>query len=155
MARVDVPYVQRFKDRHGKVRHYFRQPGFPRTPSRPRRPEFRRSLSPGARADQAACSGLPDKPWNARRAAGGILPVRRLPQPKGQHPDQLPQRAGADARRVRPQPRCVDLTKQAVREMLKDRADTPGAQRIFLKRLRQVLDLAVELDWLATTSLET
>lgn len=32
MARVELPYVQRFRDRHGKVRHYFRKPGCKRLP---------------------------------------------------------------------------------------------------------------------------
>lgn len=27
MAKIEIPYVQRFKDRHGKLRHYFRKPG--------------------------------------------------------------------------------------------------------------------------------
>lgn len=26
------PYVQRFQDRHGKIRFYFRRPGYPRKP---------------------------------------------------------------------------------------------------------------------------
>ena len=27
MVLINLPYVQRFKDRHGKIRHYARRPG--------------------------------------------------------------------------------------------------------------------------------
>lgn len=27
MARIDLPHIQRFRDRHGHLRHYFRKPG--------------------------------------------------------------------------------------------------------------------------------
>lgn len=39
---VRLPYVQRFVDRHGRVRYYFRRPGFERTPlpGSPGSPEF-------------------------------------------------------------------------------------------------------------------
>lgn len=30
MANINLPYVQRFKDRHGRVRHYYRRHGYPR-----------------------------------------------------------------------------------------------------------------------------
>lgn len=32
MATIELPHVQRFKDRHGKLRHYFRKPGCKRVP---------------------------------------------------------------------------------------------------------------------------
>lgn len=32
MTKIELEYVQRFRDRHGKVRHYFRRPGFKRVP---------------------------------------------------------------------------------------------------------------------------
>ena len=32
MVSVTLPYIQRFEDRHGKVRYYTRRPGFTRTP---------------------------------------------------------------------------------------------------------------------------
>lgn len=30
VAKLELKYVQRFEDRHGRVRHYYRRPGFPR-----------------------------------------------------------------------------------------------------------------------------
>jgi integrase len=32
VARIPLQYVHRFRDRHGKLRHYFRRPGFKRVP---------------------------------------------------------------------------------------------------------------------------
>lgn len=32
MAKIDLPYIQVFTDRHGHVRHYFRRAGYPRVP---------------------------------------------------------------------------------------------------------------------------
>lgn len=42
MAKIEIPYVQRFKDRHGKLRHYFRKPGCRRVqlPGAPGSQEF-------------------------------------------------------------------------------------------------------------------
>lgn len=28
MATIDLAYVQRFKDRHGRIRHYYRRKGY-------------------------------------------------------------------------------------------------------------------------------
>src|SRR6516164_4982507 len=32
MAKIDLPYIHAFKDRHGKPRAYFRRPGYKGTP---------------------------------------------------------------------------------------------------------------------------
>jgi len=32
MAQIELKFVQRFRDRHGKLRHYFRRPGAKRVP---------------------------------------------------------------------------------------------------------------------------
>jgi hypothetical protein len=32
MTSIMLPYVQEYRDRHGKVRRYFRRPGFKRVP---------------------------------------------------------------------------------------------------------------------------
>lgn len=32
MAKIELPYVQAFKDRHGRLRHYYRRPGYARLP---------------------------------------------------------------------------------------------------------------------------
>lgn len=63
-VRVSLPYVQRFTDRHGTVRHYFRRPGHPRIalPGRPNSPEFQLAY-------QAAMAGArivaPSRPASA------------------------------------------------------------------------------------------
>lgn len=70
MAKIDLPYVQVFKDRHGKLRHYYRRGRFPRIPlpGVPGSEEFmaayagRRSEAVGGRGDAETivqrCVGL-------------------------------------------------------------------------------------------------
>jgi hypothetical protein len=42
MTSIRLPYVQEYRDRHGKVRRYFRRPGFKRVtlPGTPGSPQF-------------------------------------------------------------------------------------------------------------------
>ena len=52
MAQITLPYVHEYRDRHGKIRRYFRRSGLPRVPliGAPGSPEF-------MSAYQAAMSG--------------------------------------------------------------------------------------------------
>lgn len=42
MTKVELPYIKAYRDRHGKLRHYYRRPGCPvvRLPGEPGSPEF-------------------------------------------------------------------------------------------------------------------
>jgi integrase len=66
MAWVKMQYIQRFKDRHGRVRHYLRKPGCPRTPlpGLPGSDEFMEAYREGLRAT---------RPIGAEKALPGSL----------------------------------------------------------------------------------
>jgi len=70
MTRIRLQYVHAFRDRHGKVRHYFRRPGFKQIPlpGLPGSPEF-------MEAYQAALSGMtaPPSMIGASRTTAGTL----------------------------------------------------------------------------------
>ena len=67
MTRLRLQYVHRFRDRHGRMRHYFRRDGFPRValPGLPGSAEF-------MAAYQAALAGAP-LPIGAGRTQPGSL----------------------------------------------------------------------------------
>ena len=70
MAQITLPYVHEYRDRHGKIRRYFRRSGLPRVPliGAPGSPEF-------MAAYQAATSGLPPAPQsgNGPGTFGGLV----------------------------------------------------------------------------------
>jgi integrase len=148
MARVEVPYVQRFKDRHGRVRHYFRHPKLKRVAlPDPTDPTF------AAAYHQALAQTA--RPVAASQTKPGTLGALLVEYYLSDGFRALKTITQANNRNVLERMRAdyghnlvADLTKQAVRDMLKERLDTPSAARNYLKRLRQVLDLAVELDWI-------
>lgn len=53
MTKIQLPYIKAYKDRHGKLRHYFRRPGCP-TVSLPGEPGSAAFLSAYAAAQEAA-----------------------------------------------------------------------------------------------------
>lgn len=148
MARVEVAYVQRFEDRHGKVRHYFRKPGMKRVAlPDPTDPTF-------AAAYHQALAGtkIPVAVEQTKPGTIGALLVEYYTSTefrelkaitKSTYRNQLERfRANYGHNPV------ATLTKNDVREIVKEKADTPDAARNLLKRLRKVLDLAVDLDWI-------
>jgi len=69
MTRIDLPYVHRFRDRHGKVRHYFRRPRFKQMslPGRPGNEEFM------AAYQAAMASQEPAPPIGSNRTKPGTV----------------------------------------------------------------------------------
>jgi integrase len=148
MARVDVPFVQRFTDRHGKVRHYFRKPGLKRRPlPDPTDPRFA-----AAYHEALAQTKRPVAASQTRPGTLGALLVEYYcsdefrglkPITQGNYRNILERFRSDYGHNL-----VSALTKNDIRDMLKERVDTPGAARNFLKRVRKLLDLAVDLDWI-------
>ena len=148
MARVDVPYVQRFNDRHGKVRHYFRKPGFPRKAlPEPADPTFAGAYHQALAQTKRLITSDQTKPGTLGALLGEYYlsdPFRGLKASTQTNYRNVLERMRADwGDNV-----VATISKADVRLMINDRADKPGAQRVFRKRLSQILDLAVDLDWL-------
>jgi integrase len=147
MARVDVPYVQRFKDRHGRVRHYFRKPGMKRIAlPDPAEPTFAAAYHQALTGTKISVAISQTRPGTI-----GALLVEYYTSTEFRELKPITQRTYRNVlERFRADyghnPVSV-LTKNHVREMVKDK-EGPDAKRNFLKRIRKVLDLAVDLDWI-------
>lgn len=149
MAKVDLPYVQRFEDRHGKIRHYFRKPGCQRItlPGEPFSEAFMR-----------AYHGAVGKPFKRVVAAShtkpGTLGALLVEYYNSAEFRGLKDNTQANYKNILERLRedyghnqVAALTRKMVNNLLDEKAETPGAARNFLKRLRRLLDFAVERDW--------
>lgn len=144
MTKIDLPYVQRFKDRHGRVRHYFRRPG------------FKRAALPGA-------PGSEDFMRAYQKALGGRAEVGAERSPPGSISALIAAYyQSADFKRLRASTQAVyrnlldrfreedgklptrGLRADHIKKMLDARADTPGAAHNLLKALRAVFRFGVD-----------
>lgn len=150
MARIDLPHIQRFRDRHGHLRHYFRKPGCKRVPlpGAPGSKEFmeayraaqdaRRDLGEG-KSPPGSVSALVAAYY--RSAEWGSL------QPQTQTLyrnvlDRFRDEYGTG--------RATHMTPEHVRRILDKMADRPHMAQVFLKRIRGLFRFAVDRQIIAT-----
>jgi integrase len=155
MATVDLPYVQRFKDRHGRVRHYYRRRGAKRLPlpGLPGSAEFMAAYAEALSADPASPEAV-----RATAAAKRVQPrsmnalileyyrsqefidleastkrtyVNMLDRFRAKHGDK-----GA-----------ASVETKHLEAIFQGMAGRPGATRNLRKRLNRVFRLAVRLGW--------
>ena len=143
MALINLPYIQRFKDRHGRVRHYARRPGCKRValPGAVGSAEFmsayQDAISPKDSAGRAPQAGsisaliaayYQSSAWEARgedtkRTYRNLLDRFRAKYGEG---------------------RATDLKPAQVALIMDGYAKTPGTASNMLKALRGAFDFAVE-----------
>lgn len=148
VAKVEIPYVQVFKDRHGKPRHYYRRKGFARVaiPGVPGSSEFM--------AVYASC-GTPSAP---------VEPRSRL-QPRSINALIVEYYRSAEWANLkastRPGYRCslerfreshgskgvASILPKHLEAIFHGMANRSGAAKNLRKRLRRVFQLAVRLGW--------
>ena len=78
MAKVEVPFVQAFKDRHGRLRHYFRRKGHKRValPGAPGSREFSDAYRAALAADKPSATSTTEGPSVIVGVpAGGVKPL--------------------------------------------------------------------------------
>lgn len=154
MAKIELPYVQAFRDRHGRTRHYFRRRGFARTalPGTPGSAEFM-----AAYAEQIERTG---DPLAAARLAG----MARV-QPRSINALIIEYYRSAEFRELRDSTRrayrgqlerfrtahgakgATSLQSHHLEAIFLGMADRPEAAVNLRKRLRRVFRLAVRLGW--------
>lgn len=149
MATIDLAYVQRFKDRHGRIRHYYRRKGY-------------------------ATVGLPGDPGSAEFMAAYAVAHGRAPksdpatkvQPRSINHLMVEYYRSADFLDLEPQTQktyrqildrfragawggrsAVSIEPQHLNGIFHQMADRPGAQRNLRKRLMKAFAVAVELGW--------
>ena len=164
MTRIRLPYVNEFRDRHGKIRRYLRQPGCKSVPL----PGLAGSAEFMA-AYQAALSGgtaAPHKQIGETRTIAGTVqalvaayldyspastsPFRTLAAEtqrtrrnilenlREAHGDKRVYRTEASGRRV------MVLNREHVQRMVNEKNGTPFGQRNFLNTLRAMFRWAIE-----------
>jgi len=149
MTKIELQYIQRFEDRHGKARYYFRRPGFQRValPGLPGSEEFMEAYK------AALESGAPKTAGEAKTKPGtiGALIVAYYQSQdwKALDPlthktyrnllDRFRERVGKNGVKYGDLP-ARGLQERHVYKLLDAMADTPGAARNTIKRLRTVWD---------------
>jgi integrase len=149
MAKIDLPYVQRFKDRHGHMRHYYRRPGFARLPL-PGTPGSVEFMAAYAEADARA----PRIDHAAKRVQPRSINALLIEYYKSDDFLTLEDRTRYTYRNMLDRFRAkygdrsvVGVEPMHLNAIFHGMADTPGAVRNLRKRLSRVFALAVELGW--------
>lgn len=147
-----MPYIHRFKDRHGKIRYYYRRAG-QKKPLRgdPGSAEFM--------ADYAAASTLLKAGGGVPNARGEPGSIARLVSDYMASTQFRRLKASSQAvqRRIYMKlaeehgPRAVAQMRRAhVDRMVAEKAATPGAANSFLKRMKSLMVYAVRNGWIET-----
>lgn len=148
MTRLVLHYVHEFKDRHGKVRRYFRRPGFKRLPL-PGLPGSEEFMT----AYQAALSGeaAPRIEIGASRTKPGsvsalIARFYRSAQFAGLAKSTQATYRGIFERfrAAHGDKRVALLGRDHIRRILEAKAGTPAAANNWLRMVRLLLDFAIE-----------
>lgn len=149
MAKIDLPYVQVFKDRHGKLRHYYRRGRFPRIPlpGVPGSEEFM--------AAYAQAHGRTDEP----------KPQKRAVQPRSINALMIEYYRSEDFRALKASTQrtyrlmldrfrakygnrsAVSIEPIHLNAIFHAMSDTPGAVKNLRKRLMKAFSITVELGW--------
>jgi integrase len=146
MTRIRLQYVHEFRDRHGKVRRYFRRPGFKRV---------RLPGVPGSQAFmdayQSALDGGARIEIGATRSAAGTVGALVSAYLSGIGFNNLAPETQRSRRgileRFRDEhgsKRVATLQREHVQKMVAAKAGTPSAARNFLNTLHMLMAFAVE-----------
>lgn len=152
MATIKLKWVHRFRDRHGKWRHYFRRPGFKRTalPGLPGSAEFMATY-------QVALSGEVVRPeMHSRVQAGtisaavhGYLNSLEFVSLGSDATKRTYRRAmTAIARDYGDKPIRL-LEPHHIKSIMAQKIDTPAAANSFLRYMRMICNYAVERGWIS------
>lgn len=149
MAKIELAYVKAYKDRHGKLRHYYRRKGFPTTPlpgpagsaefmaayaeaeaRAPRQPDAKVRVQPRS-INALTIEYYRSSDFLALRPATAVAYRGVLDRFRAKHGDK-----GA-----------ASITTRHLESIFHDMSDRPGAAAQLRKRLRQIFGLSVRLGW--------
>lgn len=152
MTKIELKHVQRFEDRHGKIRYYYRRPGFKLVslPGLPGTAEFMDAYAAAAGSAPAPIGQAQTLPGSIRAL---IVAYYQSSNWKALDPathrnyrsvlDPFCERIGADGKKYGDLPaRGVQI--RHVYKIMDRMGDTPGAARNTIKRLRMVWAFGLE-----------
>jgi len=153
MARLTLKFVHRFRDRHGKWRHYFRRPGFTQVslPGLYASPEFMAAYTAalGGETSPKLVPGL------SRETRGSMAALIASWYQGGdfkrfRKQTQVTYRGIAEAFRQEHGEKPVNLLEgHHIRRIMAKKAETPTAANNLLKVLRSIMKHAVADEWRA------
>ena len=148
MTRLKLRYVQRLRDRHGVVRHYFRRPGLPRRtlPGVPGSHEFMAAYQEALAANPVPIGAASIKAGSVSALVAayyGSTEFQQLAPVTRQTYRNLCERL-----RTEHSDKPVALMqREHIRRLMAAKAATPAAANALLKMLRILLAFAVEDGW--------
>ena len=152
MAQIELKYVQRFHDRHGKLRHYFRQPGAKRVPltGLPGSVQFMTAYQAALAGMDGGIHGTAQRPTCESRTVSNLIAIYY----KSDDFLSLQPQTQANYRNILDRFRAKHGSKSAVtlgthhlEAIFHAGASTPGATRNLRKRLMTVFSLCVRMGW--------
>jgi integrase len=148
---IKLKFIDRFVDRHGRERFYFRRDRGPRVPleGRPGSPEFMASY------ERAAIGEMPERGPKLRGAPGTFDRLtqdyftaaeflRLAPSSKKSYRSVIERLIDDEAighRLVR------EMTREHVRRIISKRVETPGAANSVLQKLKVLIHFAIDNNW--------
>jgi integrase len=151
MTTIRLRYVDRFVDRHGHARHYFRRPGCKRIPlpGLPGSPEFmtayNAALAEDAPVSKPTSRGEPGT-FNRLSAQYFASPDFFRLRPRTQHVYRLV----IDRFLVEHGHRKVaEMRREDVKKIVGLRSATPGSANDLLKKIRTLIKFAIDAGWRA------
>jgi integrase len=156
MAKIDLPYVQAYADRHGKRRHYYRKPGLKRIPL-PGPPGSAEFLAAYAAASDTKGEGAGVQRTQPKTINALIVAYYQSAKfTKNSTVTQAAYRGQLDAFRMKTAPKskqtygeksAVTIQHNHLDAIFADLAGTPAQTSNLRKRLLAIFRLAVKMGW--------
>ncbi|WP_374471054.1 tyrosine-type recombinase/integrase [Phenylobacterium sp.] len=151
MSKVELRYVQAFRDRHGKRRYYFRRPGFKRIPlpGLPGTPDFMGAYQAAMAGETAPARQVGEERTKAGTFAALIVAYYGSADFKTLSASTRQSRRGViEGFRAKHGDKPVSqMQAKHIRALLDEKAATPAAANNLLKALRTLMRFAVERGW--------
>lgn len=146
------PYVQEYTDNRGAVRRYFRRNGFRATlPGEPGSTVFNQAYAAALSGSKAQDRSAGPKPID------GSLNALVIAYYASEHWRELKETSKAPRRRILENLRekhgdkpVALLPKAWVKAQMAEKASTPAQANRWLQPLRQILDFAIDEEWMET-----
>jgi integrase len=146
MTRIKLAYIHRFTDRLGKVRHYFRRPGYKQValPGLPGSEEFMRAYQAGLENSPIEIGASRTVPGTVNAAIVGYYGSTQFHELRPVTQENY-RRILESFRAKHGDKRIALLERKHIKMLLDERAEKPEAARNLLRTLRVLLNHAAEV----------
>lgn len=148
LLRKPPPYCQGFEDRHGKLRWYYRRPGFPRTalPGLPWTPEFMAAYEKATHGEKLEIGKKQTIPGSVSALVASFYKTSDFTSLSDS--TKATYRGIIERfRAVHGEKRVAHMERRHLQKLVSERADTPAAANNMLRMVHLLMRHAVELGW--------